>query len=250
MTAPAPTDAQRRLLAAVARHVPPERMRELYLFAPIRQGGVETGLAVIAVGAPEVEPEPAPVPGVPDLLPDTDACGVPAPAEAGAPDGGPVEDGAAEHDSPGYAPVVSTDADVVRAVVLAAEAAAEAVAGQRPADAPACDPTEDAAGPAPVACGNAASEALGATEAVGASDAAVAVAAPAAERFTVYTARYRLQLKGPDRGKWDVEVVAEADAPLLTVDVVVRGVQRRAGELTEIERLGADDVRRILAEGV
>jgi hypothetical protein len=236
-------------------------MRELYLFAPIRQGGVETGLAVIAVGAPEVEPEQAEGPEV--LAEAAEACGVPATT-----DHEPAGDGGAEPGAPGYEPVLSTDAEVVRAVVLAAEAAAEATAEERTADALACDPTEDAAGPVPVAEAAAAGEAKvasempavtdtsamtgtpEATEASAVVEAPEAIEAPAAERFTVYTARYRLQLKGPDRGKWDVEVVAEADAPLLTVDVVVRGVQRRAGELTEIERLGADDVRRILAEGV
>jgi hypothetical protein len=34
-----------------------------------------------------------------------------------------------------------------------------------------------------------------------------------------------------------VDVVEEADAPLVTVDVVVRGVQRRAGEMSGVERL-------------
>ena len=59
-------------------------------------------------------------------------------------------------------------------------------------------------------------------------------------RLTVYTARYRLMLKGLDRGKWEFDVVADADAPLGTVDTVVRGVQRRAGDVTECERLGPD----------
>ena len=71
--------------------------------------------------------------------------------------------------------------------------------------------------------------------------------APRAARYTVYTARYRLQLKGPDRGKWEADVVEEADAPLLTVDAVVRGVQRRAGDEAEVERLSGDDLRRLLA---
>ena len=65
---------------------------------------------------------------------------------------------------------------------------------------------------------------------------AVVAAAPAGDelppeaRHVVYTARYRALLKGPERGKWDVEVVADADAPLLTVETVVRGVQQRAGD--------------------
>ncbi|HXT16313.1 MAG TPA: hypothetical protein VN706_11825 [Gemmatimonadaceae bacterium] len=62
-------------------------------------------------------------------------------------------------------------------------------------------------------------------------------------RPVVYTARYRLTLKGPDRGKWESNVVAEADAPLVTVDAVVRGVQRRAGDVDEPTRMDGDEVR-------
>ena len=56
-------------------------------------------------------------------------------------------------------------------------------------------------------------------------------------RQTVYTATYRLTLKGPDRGKWEAPLQAEADAPLLTVGAVVQGVQRRSGDEMEPERL-------------
>jgi hypothetical protein len=56
-------------------------------------------------------------------------------------------------------------------------------------------------------------------------------------RHVVFSARYRLTLKGPERGRWEAEIVAEADAPLVTVDAVVRGVQRRAGEPADAERL-------------
>ncbi|MDB4906472.1 MAG: hypothetical protein JWO05_1256 [Gemmatimonadetes bacterium] len=63
------------------------------------------------------------------------------------------------------------------------------------------------------------------------------------QRHTVYTAHYRHTLKGLDRGKWEMSVVDEADAPLLTVDVVVRGVQRRAGETDEAIRLDGDEFR-------
>jgi hypothetical protein len=65
-------------------------------------------------------------------------------------------------------------------------------------------------------------------------------------RPVVYTARYRLTLKGPDRGKWEASVVAEADAPLITVDAVVRGVQRRSGDADVATRVEGDDVRAIL----
>jgi hypothetical protein len=66
-------------------------------------------------------------------------------------------------------------------------------------------------------------------------------------RHVVYTARYRLVLKGPDRGKWESSVVAEADAPLVTVDAVVRGVQRRSGDVDDPTRLDGDEIRAILA---
>lgn len=66
------------------------------------------------------------------------------------------------------------------------------------------------------------------------------------ERHTVFTARYRLWLKGPDRGKWEFDVVAEADAPLATVEDVVRGVQRRAGDTVQPERYTSEGVRAIV----
>lgn len=65
-------------------------------------------------------------------------------------------------------------------------------------------------------------------------------------RHVVYSARYRLVLKGPDRGRWETTVTAEADAPLAAVEAVVRGVQRRAGEDDEPERLSGDAFRKAL----
>ena len=65
-------------------------------------------------------------------------------------------------------------------------------------------------------------------------------------RHTVFTARYRHTLKGPDRGKWEVDVQAEADAPLVTVDQVIRGVMKRAGEPFEPERISASEFKTIV----
>lgn len=65
-------------------------------------------------------------------------------------------------------------------------------------------------------------------------------------RFVVYTALYRLVLKGPDRGKWETTIVAEADAPLVAVDAVVRGVQRRSGDLDDPTRMDGDELRAIV----
>jgi hypothetical protein len=66
-------------------------------------------------------------------------------------------------------------------------------------------------------------------------------------KHTVFTAHYRHTLKGLDRGKWQVTVVEEADAPLITVETVVRGVQRRAGDLEDPERMEGDAVREVIA---
>jgi hypothetical protein len=38
-------------------------------------------------------------------------------------------------------------------------------------------------------------------------------------------------------------VVAEADAPLVTVESVVRGVQRRSGDPEPAERMSGDEAR-------
>ncbi len=76
-----------------------------------------------------------------------------------------------------------------------------------------------------------------------------ALADPAREpRHVVFSARYRWTRKGPDRGKWEQEIVAEADAPLITVEAVVRGVRERANEEFEPERLTGDEARAIIAE--
>ncbi len=78
--------------------------------------------------------------------------------------------------------------------------------------------------------------------------AVVAAGAPIGERHTVYSASYRHTLKGPERGKWEVEVTAEADAPLLAVIDVVHGVMKRAGEQFEPERLSGAELRSIIGD--
>jgi len=69
---------------------------------------------------------------------------------------------------------------------------------------------------------------------------------PDAPRMVVYSARYRLTLKGPDRGKWETNMVAEADAPLVAVDAVVRGVQRRSGDVDDATKMEGDEIRAAL----
>ncbi|MEX2152835.1 MAG: hypothetical protein WD825_05800 [Gemmatimonadaceae bacterium] len=65
-------------------------------------------------------------------------------------------------------------------------------------------------------------------------------------RLAVYTATYRLTLKGPERGKWDFTIQADADAPLVTVDRVVQGVQRRSGDAEDPSKLSGDEFRALL----
>jgi len=68
------------------------------------------------------------------------------------------------------------------------------------------------------------------------------------DRKIVYTARYRLTLKGPDRGKWEFSMHPEADAPLITVDKVVRGVQQRSGDSMEPTKLSGEEISKMMPE--
>lgn len=196
------TDETRaRFLASIAKQLPADRVIEAHLFGAIRQGGVESGVAVVVVAL-----EPAPSSTLPTSF-DVDGGYVPpqAVAEAAALEspiavavhdqltGEPafVADEVSDEDSP-YAPAPSSmDPELELAQGI-----------------------ESVRAPAP--------------------------------RFTVYSARYRHTLKGLDRGKWEVNVTEQADAPLLTVDAVVRGVQRRSGDADEVVRLSGDDFRAAL----
>ena len=169
-------ETRTRFLAAIARQIPAERVIEVHLFAAIRQGGMESGVAVIAV-----EREAAPSPDV---------------------DGG----SAAAAESAFVADEVMAERSPY------ADESPDTVRIPRDDDAPA-SPAEDGAAPTP------------------------------ASRYTIFSARYRYTLKGIDRGKWEVSVTEEADAPLLTVAAVVRGVQRRSGEADEVIRLSGDEFR-------
>lgn len=67
-------------------------------------------------------------------------------------------------------------------------------------------------------------------------------------RLSILTARFRHTVKGPDRGKWEFEMVHDADAPQATIENVVRGVASRAGEDGEPDLLTADDLQHALTE--
>lgn len=132
-------ETRERFLAAIAEKLSPDQVVEVHLFQPIRQGGVESGVAVLAVEEQQLTR-----------------------GEAGAEHAPAAQGGAAEH------------------------------------------------------------------------------------RLAVHTARYRLTQKGLDRGKWEFGLQAEADAPLVTVEKVVRGVQRRSGDAEDPERLSGDEFRALL----
>ena len=174
------TETQQRFLRAIAERVPMDQVVELHLFPPIRQGGVETGVAVVAE-APRQEPNG-------------------------------TADADAEHADASIAPEVA-DAELSPADATAVE----------PDSVPELPPTDEAA--------TSRENGIEDTESTSPS------------RLTIHTARYRLTLKGVDRGKWEVDVVAEADAPLEAVNAVIRGVQRRSGEGADPDRLSTEAFR-------
>jgi hypothetical protein len=82
-----------------------------------------------------------------------------------------------------------------------------------------------------------------------AAEASLRLRPPAsALKYSILTARYRLTIKGPDRGKWEFELVHDADAPLETVEQVVRGVVRRTGDDGEPDLLSSADFHRAVTE--
>ena len=143
-----------RFVRAIADRIDPDRIVEMHLFAPIRQGGVETGVAVIAAELP------------------------------------------------------------VQGVNLDENETAENDPAQEPAG----------RGPQPTGRPN------------------------QPTRHTVFTAWYRLTLKGPDRGKWEFNFADEAVAPLQTIVAVARGVGERAGDADDPERWTGEHFRTALSE--
>ncbi|MGQ0642358.1 MAG: hypothetical protein ACT4P6_16545 [Gemmatimonadaceae bacterium] len=150
------TETQRRFLREIAARVGESRIHEVRLFPAIRQGGIESGVAIVAAR----RPEPAPLPTLP---------------EAG---------------------------DVERAIPVTQEL-----------------------------------------------DAMPLTSAPdGSPRYEILAARYKLVLKGTERGQWAAEVRHEADAPLETIDRVVRGVALRAGEDGEPECIADAGFREALSD--
>jgi hypothetical protein len=91
-----------------------------------------------------------------------------------------------------------------------------------------------------------ADEQVSAEEEVTVDEMRIASARP--DRLSILTAHFRHTVKGPDRGKWEFTMVHDADAPIETVESVVRGVARRSGEDGEPELLSATDFQKALTE--
>jgi len=231
------TETQQRFLRAIAERVPMDHVVELHLFPPIRQGGVETGVAVVAedpkrstsllVDSPTSESPVAAVDTLeiaadvveaePVIVAETDFVV----EDAVVVD---VADDAVELDDSPYAASASDDDD-----------ADDFDEDDPDGDEDDFDDDEDDVDDDDIDLDDEDDDDV----LTGAAKSAARVAA----RLTIHTARYRLTLKGVDRGKWEVDVVAEADAPLAALDAVVRGVQRRAGEGAEPDRLSAEALR-------
>lgn len=240
------TETRERFARAIVAKVPAERIVEIHFFQPIRQGGVESGVAVVAA-----QPErPLSVEGE---LPNTSgALPVPedlqnelliedVPEDVSAPDDCVIIPAHTVEPENGVR-VVERRSDEEENDVVASDREVELPSGHTPFDAP-----DDISGDEDDEDAEArrkAYEALAALDAL--STPAVANAVTEREgplpRLTVFTARYRLVLKGPERGRWEASVVAEADAPLPTVDAVVRGVLRRAGDAEDAERMSGEEL--------
>ena len=181
-------EGRERFFRAIAERIDVDRVEEVHVFPAIRQGGRESGVAVVTL-----RPE------------------APAREMVGHQD---LEDGEQADDVENVENVENVEGAMDRGTVVDVEDVEEFL--EAPADAV-------EAPRAPL---------------------------PPPRRFTVLRAHYRLQLKGPDRGKWEVGVVEEADAPAATVDAVVRGVHDRAGgwSVEGPERLTGDEFRAALVE--
>lgn len=220
-------DVRTRFLKSILAQIPAERIAELHFFTPIRQGQIETGVAVLAA-----EPErPLPVAEVAAAAAESVTTAVTESTEEtiGA---GEFADGA---DAERSADEATEEAGADESAEATAEAAAEAEDDDSPyADSPA--PSAIAGEPAVADVPSVPSVP------------SVVSALPPTPRFEIITAAYRWTRKGPERGKWEVDVTTEADAPLPTVGTVVLGVHQRAGEELEPLRLTNAELQQLLSE--
>jgi hypothetical protein len=212
-------EGRERFFRAIAERIDVKRVEEVHVFPAIRQGGRESGVAVLTLLPEPTESELAAEAEAAEDALDQGDDGSSASADAGEGleamvDGeyasyAPDADSSEKEEDDGD--IVDAGGDVIRADADV-DADGDFDVGEEPVESP--------------------------------------LPPPPPRRFTVLRAHYRLQLKGPDRGKWEVAVVEEADAPSATVDEVVRGVHERAGgwSVEGPERLTGDEFRAALVE--
>ncbi len=226
-------EVRARFLKSILEQLPAERIVELHFFAPIRQGQIETGVAVIAA-----EPE-RPLPVAEPLVESADT----ADEASDELEVAIAEDGDADADD--------VDHDVIAEVEESDDVIAEV---EEPDDDVITeDEADDSLAPSPYAedaelAAQAQALADGELTAILDEHAPVSDANDARPRFEIITAAYRWTRKGPERGKWEVDVTTEAEAPFPTVGTVVKGVHDRAGEELEPMRLTAAELQTLLSE--
>ena len=262
-------DTTRRFLEAVLERVPESRIVEVRLFPAIRQGGIESGIAVLAV-----DPEPplalpqaseldtADGAGASYWVPDQDTGPGETPVSLTA-----VDDDASDDDfSPTVVPARrdsmsgELEDDVVDAHAHAheertpeREITLEGIANAPTLELPVVDPSDQRTREIPIDLTAAASDSAPPAD----EDDEIAlgdilalpprtVPTPGPERLAILCARYKLIVKGADRGKWDIEIVHQADAPLDTLDLVIKGVVRRSGDDVVPERFSRQSLRELL----
>lgn len=261
-------DTTRRFLDAVLERVPESRIVEVRLFPPIRQGGVESGIAVLAV-----HPEP------PLALPETSAldsvdvsdslfddAGGTSGRRGETPVGLMAFDDDTQDDEPAAddfsspfeeadagrgAPEVPEPPAVPDELLAEREILVEGIATPTPEDPAATsegESTQERAVELEAAVVD--TESADADDGIALGDLFALPERPTTQtghdRLAILCARYKLIVKGPDRGRWDIEIVHQADAPLDTLDSVIKGVVRRSGDDAVPERFSRQSLRDLL----
>lgn len=229
-------EGRERFFRAIAERIDVDRVEEVHVFPAIRQGGRESGVAVMTIRLEEPESSEQPT-GPEESATSDDAVAPDAPGLPGTPEASDASEHVAD------SAVAEFEEDPAVSEPETDPALAALVDDLAPSESEADSVTSESAVVESFAADELAENFM---------EAPVPTPVPPPRRFTVLRAHYVLMLKGPERGKWEVGVVEEADAPAATVDEVVRGVHERAGgwggDAEVPERLTGDDFRAALVE--
>jgi hypothetical protein len=231
------SETRERFAKAILAQVPADQIEEIHFFQPIRQGGVESGVAVLAVSMEEPSEESqldesAHVGAAESTTDDDTGARPPESVLAMSDVADELEDDCALIPAHTVEPPDESEHERPLELFLERE--------HSPTEHPAGDDDDPYGEEVPSDLQqepSSESAEAGRPEQLSSQGSRDDVPIRRTRRFTVFSARYRLVLKGPDRGKWETSMRAEADAPLPTVDLVVRGVLRRAGDAEDAERM-------------